>query len=67
MIYYSCVCYSEANDLTLSCLFIHHHLHRHEDALMMEAERTSETPVYFYATTRRHIPEGCYRNSVLSL
>jgi hypothetical protein len=26
---------------------------------MMEAVRTSETPVNFYETTRRNIPEGC--------
>jgi hypothetical protein len=28
-------------------------------ALMMEAERTSETPVNFNVTTRRYIPEDC--------
>jgi hypothetical protein len=27
---------------------------------MMEAIRTSETPVYFNKTTRRYIPEGCH-------
>jgi hypothetical protein len=26
-------------------------------ALMMQAVRTSETPVHFYMTTRRYIPE----------
>jgi hypothetical protein len=27
---------------------------------MMEAVRTSETPVYFDETTRQNIPEGCH-------
>jgi hypothetical protein len=29
-------------------------------ALLTEAVHTSETPVYFYENTRRHIPEGCH-------
>jgi hypothetical protein len=29
-------------------------------ALTMEAKRICETPVYFYETTLRHIPEGCH-------
>jgi hypothetical protein len=32
-------------------------------ALMMDAVRTSDTSVYFYETTRRHIPEGCLPSS----
>jgi hypothetical protein len=31
----------------------------------MEAVRTSETSVYFYETTRHHIPEGCLSSSYL--
>jgi hypothetical protein len=31
-------------------------------ALMTEAEKTSETSVYFNDSTRRHIPEGCHEN-----
>jgi hypothetical protein len=27
-------------------------------ALMMKAVGTSQTPIYFYETTRRHIAEG---------
>jgi hypothetical protein len=29
-------------------------------ALMMEAVRTAETSVYFYETTRCHMPEECH-------
>jgi hypothetical protein len=42
--------------------FFEHH-NKDDDiliALMMEAVRTSETPVYFKETTRRCISEGCH-------
>jgi hypothetical protein len=29
-------------------------------SLIMEAIRTSKTSVYFFETTRRHIPKGCH-------
>jgi hypothetical protein len=29
-------------------------------SLILKAERTSETSVYFYETTRHHITEGCH-------
>jgi hypothetical protein len=36
-------------------------------ALMMEAESTSETSVYFYQTTRRNNPEDSHPSSYLYL
>jgi hypothetical protein len=33
-------------------------------ALMMEVVHTSETPVNFYNTTRRNIPEGCHLHAL---
>jgi hypothetical protein len=36
-------------------------------ALMMEAVCTSETPVYYYETTLRYIPEGSNLQVQLSL
>jgi hypothetical protein len=39
----------------------------HSPSLMMEAEITSETSVYFYETARRHIPEGCHHLALTTL
>jgi hypothetical protein len=36
-------------------------------SLMMEAVRTSETSIYFYQTTRCHIPEGCHLHTWICL
>jgi hypothetical protein len=33
--------------------------------LIMEAVRTSKTSVYFYESTRRHIPQGCHQHTAV--
>jgi hypothetical protein len=57
-----CVCFIRSVSDTVFVILlllkpIADHIHSSFIALMMEAVRTSETPVNFNVTTRRYIPE----------